>query len=313
MSVYRRFFFDALDIRGAIVRIDDDWQRMIAGRDYPDAVVALLGEMTAITALFGGQLKDGGRLTFQLRGNGPVSLLVIDCESAADELRLRGMARNDALAVAAHAAHLANAAHAERAAEASRADPDTASDPVHGLLGDGQLVMTMDLPESRQPFQSIVPLAGSGIGEIFARFIAQSEQQAARLVLAADRQAAAGIFVQKLPDADVRDTDGWERIGHLLATVAPDELCRLEPEVLLGRLFHEETLRVFTPRPVRHHCPEDWNKVRATLAALGRGEVEALLDEQGEIVIRDDICNREYRVDRELAGRLLDAASHSLH
>lgn len=312
MSFFRRFLFDALDIRGAIVRLDDDWQRMIAGRDYPDAVVALLGEMSAITALLGGQLKDGGRLTFQLRGNGPVSLLVIDCESAEDGLRLRGMARNDPLAVAAHAAHVANAAHVAHTATAAQAARAT-GDPVHGLLGDGRLVMTMDLPESRQPFQSIVPLEGTSIGEIFARFIVQSEQQAARLVLAADRQAAAGIFVQKLPAADARDADGWERIGHLLATVAPDELCRLEPEALLGRLFHEETLRVFAPRPVRHHCPEDWNKVRATLAALGRDEIEALLDDQGEIVIRDDICNREYRVDRELAKSLLDAASHRLH
>jgi molecular chaperone Hsp33 len=285
---YRRFLLDDLDIRGACVHLEAAWQQMIAGRGYVPRVAAMLGELTAVAVLLGGQLKHAGRITFQLRGNGPVSLLVIDCSSEQETLRLRGMARADATA--------------------ARAD-----DAVGGLLGDGQLLMSIDLPESRLPFQSIVPLEGERIAALFERYLQQSEQQAARLLLAADARSACGLFVQKMPDADRRDADGWNRVGHLLDTVQAEELLRLPADRLLQRVFHQETVRVFAPRPVVHHCPEDWDKVRATLSALGRSEIEAILAEQGEILIRDDICNREYRVDSEMATRLLDAAKHSLH
>ncbi|HEY5762961.1 MAG TPA: Hsp33 family molecular chaperone HslO [Rhodocyclaceae bacterium] len=287
-SRYQRFLFEQLDIRGAIVHLGEAWRTMIAERGYPPAISQMLGEMTAITVLLGGQLKHEGRLTFQARGNGPVGLLVIDCESTDEALRLRGMARADWPA-------------------------DMPAAKVPEMFGDGRLLMSIDLPDSRVPFQSIVPLDGATIGEVFESYLRQSEQQASRLVIAAGPTAACGVFVQKMPDADRRDPDGWTRIGHLLDTLKPEELLELAPEALLQRLFYEETVRVFTPREVVHHCPEDWEKVRATLTALGRSEVEALLDEQGEIVIRDDICNREYRLDRAMALEFLEAAEHRLH
>jgi molecular chaperone Hsp33 len=60
---------------------------------------------------------------------------------------------------------------------------------------------------------------------------------------------------------------------------------------------------------VAYHCPEDWNKVRGMLLQLGRGEVEAILSEHGEVVIRDDICNRDYRFSVEDIQKLFDDAA----
>ena len=66
-SRYQRSLFEDLDIRGAIVHLGEAWQAMIANRGYPAAINQVLGEMTAITILLGGQLKHAGRLTFQAR------------------------------------------------------------------------------------------------------------------------------------------------------------------------------------------------------------------------------------------------------
>jgi hypothetical protein len=74
-------------------RLGPVWRKMLENRDYPAPVSRLLGEMSATTLLLGGKLKQPGRLTIQLRGNGPVSLLVIDCN---EQLQIRGMARCDA-------------------------------------------------------------------------------------------------------------------------------------------------------------------------------------------------------------------------
>ncbi|HPT49761.1 MAG TPA: Hsp33 family molecular chaperone HslO [Accumulibacter sp.] len=262
-----RFLLDDLDIGGAVVRLGPVWQTMLAGRDYPPAVVGVLGEMTATTLLLGGKLKQPGRLTIQLRGDGAVSLLVIDCD---ERLRIRGMARCEQ-------------------------DPGEGS--ARALLGQGQLLMSLDMPSMREPYQSIVPLDGDSIAEIFEHYFRQSDQQPARFFLAASPAGAAGLFLQKLPNADRRDADGWARIEALAATVTAAELLALPAETLLRRLFRDETTRLFPARPVAYNCPEDWEKVRALLRSLGRDEVYAALRERGEIVIKDDICNRDYRFD----------------
>ena len=85
-----RFHFPELSIRGAWVHLDDSYRALCTGRNYPAAVSHMLGELASMTTLMAGQLKHPGRLTFQTRDPGPISLLVMDCT---DKLGLRGMAQ----------------------------------------------------------------------------------------------------------------------------------------------------------------------------------------------------------------------------
>jgi molecular chaperone Hsp33 len=263
----RGFLFEALDIRGIWVQLDQTWRDMIAGRNYAAPTACLLGELAAVTVLITSNLKQPGRLTFQLRGTGAVDRLVMDCD---EQLRLRGMA------------------HEQAAVEAL---------PLTDLLGAGFLTLTLDAPGMRQPYQSQVPLEGDSLAAVFEHYLAQSEQQPARLWLASDSQRAAGLFLQTLPQAPQRDPDGWNRVQALADTLSRQELLQLNSVELLSRLFPEEDVRVYDPRPVLWHCPEDWNKVAGMLRSIGRAECEAILREVGEIHVHDDICNREYRLD----------------
>ena len=105
-SFFQRFIFEKLDIRGAVVYLGEAWQQMQAGRDYQPTVAQLLGETATVTALIAGQLKQPGRLTLQLRGNGAVQLLVMDCN---EQLQIRGMARSNPVVLAAPVAELLGA------------------------------------------------------------------------------------------------------------------------------------------------------------------------------------------------------------
>jgi molecular chaperone Hsp33 len=279
------FLFEHLDIRGALVSLDRTWLDLASGRDYAPAVRELLGEMSAVTCLISANLKQPGRMTFQLRGDGAVNLLVLDCD---EQLRLRGMAR-------------------------SQMDAQMENLPVRHLLGDGQLLLSLDAPDMRQPYQSLVPLEGDSIAAIFEHYLNLSEQQPTRLLLAADAKRAVGLFAQKLPDADHKDPDGWNRVMHLLDTLTPAEHLAHGPLDLLRRLFPEEDVRVFASRPVRHHCPDDPEKIHAMLRGLGRAECDAILQDKGEIHVRDDICNRDYRFDADDVEAVFAAPSHSMH
>lgn len=281
-----RFIFEGLDIRGALVQLTDVWQDMQHERGYTPPVECLLGEMAAVTALIGSNLKTPSRLTFQAQGSGEVSLLVVDCN---EQLQLRGMAK------------------CRGTATPSGATP-------RQLLGDGRLLLSLQNDAASQPYQSSVPLVGESIAEIFEHYLAQSEQQPARLWLSADSRHAAGMFLQTLPAsaAETHDADGWDRVQQLAATLRPGELL-LPAATLLRRLFGEETLRLFEPRPVTYHCPRDEDKVRGMLVSLGRAEVESILAEHGKIVIRDDICNHEYRFGTDIIEELFPSAGKTLH
>lgn len=275
MDSVRRFLFEDLDIRGALVALGNTWHEMSARRELPPAVNALLGELAAVTALIAGNLKTPGRISFQLQGHGLVSLLLVDCD---EQLRLRGTVRH--------------------------ADAVPPAPTFEELLGDGQLVLTLHT-NIGDPWQSIVPLAGNNLTEVFEHYLVQSEQQPAKLFLTAGDDFAGGLFLQKLPDADSRDPDGWNRLLHLAATLRPAELA-MPAANLLMQLFPEENIRLFDPRPVRYHCPRDEEKVLAMLKSLGRAEVEAALAEQGEIAVEDDICRQRYRFGHEILPRLFD-------
>jgi len=279
------FLFEHLDIRGALVTLDNTWLELAAGRDYPDDVLHTLGEMSAVTTLIAANLKQPGRMTFQLRGEGPINLLVLDCD---EQLRLRGMARWNAESLIPGAA-------------------------LPQLLGDGQLLLSLVAASMRQPYQSFVPMQGDSVAAIFEHYLTLSEQQPTRLLLAANAERAVGVLLQKLPEADHKDADGWNRIGHLLATLKADEHLALSPLDLLHRLFPEEDVRVFAARPVQHHCPEDWEKIHAMLRSLGRDECDAILREHGVIHVRDDICNRDYSMNAADLDALFSAPAHRMH
>lgn len=289
-GLLHRFLFEELDIRGALVQLRRAWQRMHAERGYPSPVLTLLGELAAVATLIAGNLKQPGRLTFQIQGDGPVRILVLDCSAAENHdgdgggkcapLGIRGMARGEV-----------------RGAVQS----------LPALVGSGRFTLTLQPEALPRVWQSVVPLHGDTLAEVLGHYLEQSEQQPAWLFLCASADAACGLFLQKLPDADTRDPDGWNRIVTLADTLTAGELASLAAEDLLGRLFPGETLRLFKPRPVRYDCPEDWDKVRNMLRALGRDEVQAIVAEHGAVVVRDDICNREYRFDADAIAALLGA------
>lgn len=274
-NTIHRFLLEDLDIRGAVVRLDTVWQQLLTNREYPPRIVELLGQMTATTTLLADNLKQPGRLTIQLRGNGPVSLLVIDCS---ESLNVRCMAQvGEAIG---------------------------SNTPLVELLGHGQLLLSLDMDSMKEPYQSVVPVQGHTIAEIFEHYLSQSEQLASRFFLAATHQGVAGLFIQKMPSSDQRDPDGWTRVEALASTAEQEELLSLSAEELLTRLFHEETVRLFAAQEVTHHCPMDWEKVRNMLRTIGREDIYGALKENGAIIIRDDLANHEYRFDKEAIDEL---------
>src|SRR3954465_11522917 len=178
----QRFLFEELDIRGRLTCLTGAWQRMLDGRDYPQDVASLLGHTTALNGLLGANQKGAGRVTLQVQGSGPVKLLVADCTS---ELRIRGMATYE--------------------------KDEIGQESERELLGNGRMAGTLEDVKSGKFYQSLVPLEGETLQEIFAHYLSQSEQLEAYLRLYADGGALAGLLLEKLPNAATRAPAGGTR------------------------------------------------------------------------------------------------------
>ncbi len=283
-----RFMFEHAEVRGESVRLEATWRAVLARHSYPEPVKKLLGEMMAACALLAATLKFEGALIMQMQGSGPVTLLVVECDS---EFHLRAIAKWRG---------------------------ELAHEDVRALLGDGKFVITIDPKTGGQAYQGIVALEGATVAEVLEHYMLRSEQLETRLWLASDAQQACGLLLQRLPEKPCDDEDAWNRALNLAATLTPEELLSLPAREVLHRLFHEEDLRLFEPQPVSFRCTCSHDRVTAMLRMLGLDEVRAILSEQGRIDVDCEFCNQHYSfdpVDAEqiFAAEVLTDAGDTLH
>jgi len=272
-----RFLFENAEVRGEVVRLDATWRAVLANHHYPEPIRNLLGEMMAAATLLAATLKFEGSLIMQMQGSGPVTLAVVECSS---EFHLRATAKwRD----------------------------DLVSGDIAALLGQGKFVITIDPKTSTQIYQGIVALEGTTVAEVLEHYMLQSEQLETRLWLAADGEQACGLLLQRLPENASEDTDAWNRALNLGNTLSNDELLKLPAREILHRLFHEEDLRLFEPRPVSFRCTCSRERVNNMLRLLGLDEVHSILEEQGKIEVDCEFCNRHYSFDAVDAEQLFAA------
>ena len=264
-----RFLLPAAGIRGVYVRLTGAWRELLSHADYPPGARALLGESVAAASLFTSHVKVDGRLSIQLRANGPLRSLFAESTAGGT---VRGIVR------------------LEDGADAPRAPAQLGEDAL--------LAVTVENPglDPREPqrYQSLVALAGaSSLAEAFQDYFRQSEQLPTRMLLAADGESAAGLMLQKLPGEE-GDADAWNRAGALFETLGEAELLATAPRTLVHRLFHEEQPELLEENAVAFGCSCSVERVEAMLRSLGEEEFRAAAEAAGEVEVRCEFCSREY-------------------
>ena len=278
----RRFLFEGLHARGELVHLDEAWRQIQANHDYPPAVRAILGEALAASVLLASTIKFEGVMTLQIQGDGPMHLLVVECSS---EQKVRGLAKWKG------------------------ESPDGS---FSELAGSGRLAITVERGVGKERYQGIVPLAGNSLADCLDAYFAGSVQLPTRLWLAGSDARVAGMLIQRLPappNEEPAEDDDWHRLQLVAGTVTEDEMIGLAGPDLLRRLFAEDDLRLFRPKPVVFSCSCSRERVAVALRMMGREDIAALIDEQGEVEARCEFCNRQYLFDPVDAESLFTEAS----
>jgi len=288
----QKFMFENAGVRGELVELESAWQQMLSHKTYPKAVQTMLGELMAASALLSANLKFNGTMIMQIHGDGPVKLMVVECDA---DLRLR--------------------ATAKLAEDAVIEDHETLKELVHAH-GQGRFVITLD-PNDKMPgqqaYQGIVPLDGDSVATVIENYMLRSEQLDTKLWLAADDKVTRGMLLQKLPDIGGSGTkaadeeDMWAHAVMLGDTLKHEELLSTDIETLMRRLFWEQTLRVFDPLHPVFHCSCTREKVGDMLKMLGQTEVDSALAEIGRLDINCDFCGKHYGFDQVDCAQLFAA------
>lgn len=271
----RRFIFEELGVRGEWVRLENSWQQAKQHQHLVnDAVDAQLGQALVAVVLLSATIKFKGAMIMQIQGSGDLKALV--AQSSNDQ-KIRGLVRSAA---------------------------SVAGENLQQMIGEaGRLVLTVE-SDNADPYQGIVAVAENTLAEVLRTYFTQSEQLDTRLWLFANKTHAAGLFIQELP-AETKDKADWERIEMLANTVTADELLSLDCEVLLHRLFNEEKVRIYEPDPVEFKCGCSRTKIGGTLVALGRLELQAILQERDDIEVDCQFCGAQYHFDKVDVENLL--------
>ena len=298
-----------------IVRLTDAWTEILRRRaansetgNYMPAVRELLGEMAAAGVLMQSNIKFNGALVFQIQGDGPVKLSVVEVQS---DLSLRATAT----------------------IPGNLTEDMTSLSSLVNVNGNGRCAITLD-PQDRmpgqRPYQGIVPLNGENgqklekLSDVLQQYMRNSEQLDTTLVLAANDEVAAGLLIQRMPvkgeanldaarnlesDGDQMDAnEDYNRISTLAASLTRDELLTLDVDTILRRLFWEEKLLRFVPQQgvdgPRFACSCSRDRVSAMLRGLGEEEVQDIVDERGSVEVGCEFCGQQYRYDAVDAKQL---------
>jgi molecular chaperone Hsp33 len=272
----QRFLFEDASVRGELVHLNHSFQTIMQKHNYPPLIQRLLGEALVIVSLLSAIIKFNGRLTVQFQSKNKLKLLLAQCNN---NFEIRGLAQWEG--------------------ELDEGD-------LYNTLEQGLLVIIMDPDENGKRYQGIVSWQGNSLAECIEKYFRDSEQLPTKIWLAVNEIQATGLLLQVIPregdkhykSSPVATDDDWERITILTSTITPNELLTLDNEIILRRLYSQESVRVFAPTAISFHCNCTAVRCENAIQLLGKEEAEQELAEKQSIVVTCEFCNHEYVFDR---------------
>ena len=249
---------------------------------------AALGRLLTITSIMGYELKEkDGNLTNQIKGNGPIGILTAVADSNGN---VKGYVGNNTVDIPLK--------------ENGKLDVGTA------VGKKGMLYIVKDLGIGK-PYVGMTPIVSGEIAEDFTNYFATSEQTPTVIALGVlvDKngvRAAGGYKLSLMPDAT---EDIISTIEQQISKIEPiskmlDENKTLEEIAKL--VTGDENIQVLETINPEFKCNCSREKCEKGLIAVGKTELEAMINEEEKIEIVCNFCNSKHIFTKEDLQNLVD-------
>lgn len=239
---------------------------------------AALGRTLTVAAMMGLMLKeDDDILTINIRGDGPAKGLTVTADSKGN---VKGYCFENAVEIPLK--------------ENGKLD-------VSGAIGNGELTVIKDMG-LKEPYVGTIPLVSGEIAEDMTYYFAKSEQtpSAVALGVLVDRdhsiKAAGGFIIQMMPGAEDDVIDKIEDKLKMLPAVTKMYESGMSAEDILEKLFADNGLNreSIVKADVSYKCNCSRDKVEKALIAVGKKEIEKIIEEDGKAELHCHFCNKDY-------------------
>lgn len=258
---------------------------------YPIATAAV-GRLLTGAAMMGaaGLKNDEDSMTIQVKGDGPIGTIVAvaDCQA-----RVRGYVENPFVDLPLN----------------SKGKLD-----VGGAVGKGYLSVVRDLG-LKEPYIGQIRLVSGEIAEDLTYYYSKSEQiptcMALGVLVDTDNTAiaAGGFMIQMLPGSTDEMAEKLEEIVNNLPPVTSMVHDGMSAEDIFFRVTEGFDMlmdnNIVEPK---YECNCSKERMERALVSVGKQELQAILDEQGEAELTCHFCDNKYLFDRAELTELMKRA-----
>lgn len=240
-------------------------------------ITAALGRLLSAGAMMGTMLKgEQDLLTLQIKGDGPVNGLTVTADAAAN---VKGYANVPDVMLPANAI--------------GKLD-------VSGAIGQGMLSVIKDMG-LKEPYVGQTVLQTGEIAEDLTYYFATSEQVPSSVGLGVLMEKdntvkqAGGFIVQLMPFAEEAVIDKLEQNLSQISSVTSLLDAGNTPEQMLEILLEGLEPEIMDTVPTAFRCNCDKKRVEKALIAIGKQELQSMIEDGEEIEVNCHFCNSHYK------------------
>ena len=258
----------------------------------PPMATAALGRALMGTSMLGDMLKtEKGSVTMQIKGGGPLGTILAVSDN---EGNVRGYVQNP------------NVDIIEK--YEGKLDVGAAVGGEHVEAGTLTIIKDIGMKE---PYVGTIGLWSGEIADDLAMYFVESEQIptvcALGVLLEKDQSVntAGGYIIQLLPGATEEIIEKIEAGVHRVGAVSSAFESGMDAEDIIRAVLSDFEVEVLEKRPVEYRCYCSRDRVTRALISMGRGEMESLIEEQGEADLTCQFCDAVYHYSKEELEALL--------
>lgn len=250
---------------------------------------AALGRVLTAASLMGIMLKnDTDKLTFQVKGNGPLGVLLAVSDATGNVKGYAGHPKVDL-----------------PPKENGKLDVGAA------VGAEGEMIVIKDYG-LKEPFVGRVNLVSGEIAEDLAAYFMYSEQQPSIVSLGvfvgADGtvERAGGLVIQPMPFADDAVIDQLEDLAAHMPTMTALLAGSDDMESLIAIAMAGFDTEIIAVTETAYRCDCSREKFERGIMVLGMNEISQMLEEDGKADVHCHFCNKNYHFDRDDLVKILE-------
>ena len=249
---------------------------------------AAFGRLLTVTALIGCQMKsDDNKLTIQIKGNGPIGTML----TVANPIPVvKGYVINPAVDLPLN--------------EFGKLD-------VSGAVGNEGFIHVIKDIGLKDPYVGISPIVSGEIADDFANYFLDSEQTNSAVALGVlvnkdGVRKAGGYIINPMPDVREEDLTALEKGIFEAGSVSKMLENNLDIEELARKVTGDKKLKIVERNDLaKYECDCNKGRMEKALVALGKEELQKMIEEDGGLEMSCHFCNKKYQFSKEELLKLI--------